>query len=196
LTQDIRPSSASSLSTAGLSEPTTSRCLCAWFPIHLQSKYAFSLHLICMVCAFSVHFVCIKCAYQVPLVPVCLQTVCSNSSMSTCINHKQVRMDYVLFIPPPTFFGDGVHEVCMGLPPDEDIKQERHFIHKNLGSAWLLLNAIWAILTGWVVQLNGNTTFGSCSAPINMIVLRQCTRLLLNWWCQSFPIFFIYSAPI
>ncbi len=35
------------------------------------------------------------------LVPVCLQTV---FSMSACINHKQVRMDYVLFIPLPPFF--------------------------------------------------------------------------------------------
>ena len=59
LTQDIRPSSASSLSTASLSEPTTSRCLCAWFPIHLQSKYAFSLHLICIVYLFSLHLICI-----------------------------------------------------------------------------------------------------------------------------------------
>ena len=24
--------------------------------------------------------------------------------MSACIDHKQVRMDYVLFIPPPPFF--------------------------------------------------------------------------------------------
>ena len=25
-------------------------------------------------------------------------------SMCACINHEQVRMDYVLFIPPPPFF--------------------------------------------------------------------------------------------
>lgn len=32
---------------------------------------------------------------------MCLKTV---GSMSACINHEQVRMDYVLFIPPPPFF--------------------------------------------------------------------------------------------
>ena len=68
------------------------------------------MHLVCIWSVCCVHTVCILFAYSVykvclsipaPLVPLCLQTVCS---MCACINHEQVRMDNVLFIPPPPFF--------------------------------------------------------------------------------------------
>ncbi len=55
----------------------------------------------CKKYVFCPHKARIKCAYQSPLGPVCWQTVCS---VSACINHKQVQMDYVLFTPPPPFF--------------------------------------------------------------------------------------------
>jgi hypothetical protein len=45
LTLGTRTSSVSSLSTAGRSGPTTSRCGCAWFAIRMQAKY---MHLVCI----------------------------------------------------------------------------------------------------------------------------------------------------
>jgi hypothetical protein len=56
-----------------------------------------------------------------------------------------------------------------------DIKAERQVIHINFSSVWLLLNAVRAIKTGWVVQLNGNATFGFCRADIDMIALGFCS---------------------
>ncbi len=38
-----------------------------------------------------------------------------------------------------------------------------------------LLNAISALETGWVVQLNGNASFGFCRAAVNMIGLSFCS---------------------
>jgi hypothetical protein len=54
-----------------------------------------------------------------------------------------------------------------------DIKAERQLSHINFSSVWLLLNAVRAIETVWVVQLNGDATFGFCSA--NMIALGFCS---------------------
>jgi hypothetical protein len=56
-----------------------------------------------------------------------------------------------------------------------DIKAERQVIHINFSSVWLLLNAVRAIETGWVVQLNGDATFGFCRADIDMIALGFCS---------------------
>jgi len=56
-----------------------------------------------------------------------------------------------------------------------DIKAERQVIHINFSSVWLLLNAVRAIETGWVVQLNGDATFGFCCADIDMIALGFCS---------------------
>jgi hypothetical protein len=57
LTLGTRTSTARSLSTAGRSGPTMSRCECARFSIGMQAKYADSLHLVCMLCAIGMHFV-------------------------------------------------------------------------------------------------------------------------------------------
>ncbi len=48
-------------------------------------------------------------------------------------------------------------------------------IHVNFSSVWLLLNAVRAIETRWVVQLNGDETFGFCRADIDMIALYFCS---------------------
>ncbi len=56
-----------------------------------------------------------------------------------------------------------------------DIKAERQLIHINFSSVWLLLNAIWAIETRWVVPLNRDETFGFCCADIHMIALGVCS---------------------
>jgi hypothetical protein len=56
-----------------------------------------------------------------------------------------------------------------------DIKVERQLIHINFSSVWLLLNAVRAIETRWVVQLNGDATFGFCRADIDMIALGFCS---------------------
>ncbi len=44
-------------------------------------------------------------------------------------------------------------------------------IHINFSSVWLVLNAVRAIETGWVMQLNWDATFGFCHADIDMIAL-------------------------
>ena len=56
-----------------------------------------------------------------------------------------------------------------------DIKQERQVIQINFASTWFLLNAVRAIETGWVNQLNGDATFGFCRADIDMIALGFCS---------------------
>ena len=56
-----------------------------------------------------------------------------------------------------------------------DITPEYQVIQINFASVWFLLNAVRAIETGWVVQLNGNATFGFCRADINMIALSFCS---------------------
>ncbi len=66
-----------------------------------------------------------------------------------------------------------------------DIKAERKVIHINFSSVWLLLNAVRAIETGWVVQLNGDATFGFCRANIDMIVLSFCFGGAKNPVCFS-----------
>jgi hypothetical protein len=43
-----------------------------------------------------------------------------------------------------------------------DIKQEKDAVHINISSPWSLANAIRALECGWVVQLNGDGTFGFC----------------------------------
>ena len=40
-----------------------------------------------------------------------------------------------------------------------DIKPEYQVIHINFANVWFLLNAVSAIETGWIVQLNGDATF-------------------------------------
>ena len=56
-----------------------------------------------------------------------------------------------------------------------DIKPERQVIQINFASTWFLLNAVRAIETGWVIQLNGDATFGFCRADIDMIALCFCS---------------------
>ncbi len=56
-----------------------------------------------------------------------------------------------------------------------DIKLERQAIHINLSAPWFLKNAIRALETGWVVQLNGDATFGFCRAAVDMIGLGFCS---------------------
>jgi hypothetical protein len=48
-------------------------------------------------------------------------------------------------------------------------------IHINFANIWFLLNAVCAIETGWIVQLNGDVTFGFCRANIDMITLGFCS---------------------
>ena len=48
-------------------------------------------------------------------------------------------------------------------------------IQINFASTWFLLNAVRAIETGWVNQLNGDATFGFCRADIDMIALGFCS---------------------
>ena len=55
------------------------------------------------------------------------------------------------------------------------IKPERQLIQINFANIWFLLNAVCAIETGWVVQLNGDATYGFCSADIDMIALGFCS---------------------
>ncbi len=40
-----------------------------------------------------------------------------------------------------------------------------------MSAPWFLLNAIRALETSWVVQLNGDATFGFCRAAVDMIGL-------------------------
>ena len=51
----------------------------------------------------------------------------------------------------------------------------RQLIQINFANIWFLLNAVRAIETGWVVQLNGDATFGFCRADIDMIALLFCS---------------------
>ena len=53
--------------------------------------------------------------------------------------------------------------------------RERQLIQINFANIWFLLNAVRAIETGWVVQLNGDATFGFCHANIDMISLVFCS---------------------
>ena len=61
-----------------------------------------------------------------------------------------------------------------------DIKPERDAIHVNFSSAWFLANAIRALECGWVVQLNGDGTFGFCRADIDMLGLGFCSMGAAN----------------
>jgi hypothetical protein len=56
-----------------------------------------------------------------------------------------------------------------------DIKPERQVIQINFSNVWFLLNAVRAVETGWIVQLNGDATFGFCRADIDMIALGFCS---------------------
>ena len=56
-----------------------------------------------------------------------------------------------------------------------DIKPERQLIKINFANKWFLLNAVRAIETGWVMQLNGDATFGFCRANIDIIALGFCS---------------------
>ena len=56
-----------------------------------------------------------------------------------------------------------------------DIKQERQAIHVNMSSPWFLANAIRALESCWVMQLNGDGTFGFCRAAVDMIGLSFCS---------------------
>ncbi len=44
-----------------------------------------------------------------------------------------------------------------------------------MSSAWFLCNFIHALETGWIVQLNGDGTFGFCHAAVDMIGLGFCS---------------------
>ena len=46
---------------------------------------------------------------------------------------------------------------------------------RMLPIVWFLLNAVCPIETGWVLQLNGDATFGLCRADIDMIALGFCS---------------------
>ena len=56
-----------------------------------------------------------------------------------------------------------------------DFKAEREAIHVSVSNAWFLMNAIRALECGWVVQLNGDATFGFCRAAVDMIGLGFCS---------------------
>ena len=56
-----------------------------------------------------------------------------------------------------------------------DIKQERQAIHISLSSPWFLFDAIRALECGWVVQLNGDGTFGVCRTAVDMLGLCFCS---------------------
>ena len=56
-----------------------------------------------------------------------------------------------------------------------DLKQERQIFHINFFSQWFLFNAVRAIESGSVVQLNGCVIFRFCHAAIDMIVLGFCS---------------------
>ena len=70
---------------------------------------------------------------------------------------------------------DPADEYCLSLfsvfTIGHDIKPETQAIHINMSSPWVLFNAIRALETGWVVQLNGDGTFGFCRAAVDMIGL-------------------------
>jgi hypothetical protein len=48
-----------------------------------------------------------------------------------------------------------------------DIKPERHLIQIT----FCALNALHALETGWVIEINGDATFGFCRAELDMIEL-------------------------
>ena len=50
-----------------------------------------------------------------------------------------------------------------------DIKAENDILHLNVTSPWFLFNALRAIATGWVFQLNGDATFNFCKTAVDMI---------------------------
>jgi hypothetical protein len=68
-----------------------------------------------------------------------------------------------------------------------DIIPERQAVHINLSAPWFLMNAIRALETGWVLQLNGYATFGYCRAAMDMIGLCFCSMGCANHpVCWSF----------
>jgi hypothetical protein len=67
-----------------------------------------------------------------------------------------------------------------------DIKPERQAIHINLSAPWFLMHAIGALETGWVVQLNGDATFGFCCAAVDMIGLGFCSMGANHHACWSY----------
>jgi hypothetical protein len=70
---------------------------------------------------------------------------------------------------------DPNHDYCLPLISafviGGDIKPERQAILINMSAPWFVPNAIRALETGWVVQLNGDATFGFCRAAVDMIGL-------------------------
>ena len=50
-----------------------------------------------------------------------------------------------------------------------DIKAENDILHLNVTSPWFLFNALRAISTGWIFQLNGDATFNFCKTAVDMI---------------------------
>ena len=74
---------------------------------------------------------------------------------------------------------DPADEYCLPLYSafvlGSDFKAEREAIHISVSSAWFLMNAIRALECGWVVQLNGDATFGFCRAAVDMIGLGFCS---------------------
>ena len=74
---------------------------------------------------------------------------------------------------------DPADEYCLPLYSafvlGSDFKAEREALHMSFSSAWFLMNAIRALECGWVVQLNGDATFGFCRAAVDMIGLGFCS---------------------
>jgi hypothetical protein len=56
-----------------------------------------------------------------------------------------------------------------------DIKAERQAIYFSLSSPWFLANCIRALECGWVMQLNGDGTFGFCRHAVDMLGLGFCS---------------------
>ncbi len=53
----------------------------------------------------------------------------------------------------------------------QNIKDHQALIYFDFSSAHFALNALCCIETGWGNQMNGNATFGFCSAIVDMICL-------------------------
>ena len=70
-----------------------------------------------------------------------------------------------------------------------DIKQERQAIHISLSSPWFLFNAIRALECGWVVQLNGDGTFGFCRADVDICLGSASAQLAAQTIPHAGPTF-------
>ena len=62
----------------------------------------------------------------------------------------------------------------------KDFKAERQAIYFSLSSPWFLANCIRALECGWVMQLNGDGTFGFCRNAVDMLGLGFCSMGCAN----------------